>query len=166
VQCDKIRKKKNGYTWWWIIIAETCCVYVTSEQNKNNKFVARRTEVNCLIISEFFTCSWMLKYNIMRLQIIHFLTSESVTVTYFLCYSIQLLFQQISREGVRYGVHSLSFLWWTPRIHWSLVDLQLLRVDTQMAMSERKQILDMFIMKLKKQIIMLTETCVPGKFWK
>jgi hypothetical protein len=31
---------------------------------KNNKFVARRTEVNCLIISEFLTCSRMLKYNI------------------------------------------------------------------------------------------------------
>jgi hypothetical protein len=91
--------QKNGYTWWWLIIAETCCVYVTSEQNKNNKFFARRTEVNCLIISEFFTCSRMLKYNIMRLQIIHILTSESVTVTYFLCYSIQLSFQQISREG-------------------------------------------------------------------
>jgi hypothetical protein len=46
------QSEKNGYTWWWLIIAETCCVYVTSEQNKNNKFDARRTEVNCLIISE------------------------------------------------------------------------------------------------------------------
>jgi hypothetical protein len=37
---------------------------VMSEQNKNIKIVTRRTEVNYLIISEFFDCNKMFKYNI------------------------------------------------------------------------------------------------------